>query len=301
MSGTSPFKFLPFWSFAMLSVVAGCSSAVPTSPYVQKNPTGQPIGSSTGVLPSDGGIGDAEAGSGEARFVQVGDGAVYQSNSPSTSSAISGGNLYARSTPQSIEISLSGLTAARSEARESVERSNGTTRFSRVTYSNLPKLPQYTNHPYLIFATSGTSANGETFTVVDGNPFPVFVAAKDSIDGYSSIANGSQTYSSLISHSASGVTKTVVFQVTRKTGNVLASCSANFFSLINSMLSDQNYFAVELTVSTPSEWLGKFPISDSVFVIRFGGGGILSRVGICNVLTHRSPGDARGAITFAAQ
>lgn len=277
-----------------LSSLFACSSSVPVSPYGGKR-SGN--GSAGVGLPSDGGLGNVTAGSGEARFAQIDVGAVYKGSYTAT---LSGGNLHAKSTTESIEITLNGLRTNDERARDSVQASNGTSRFARVLYGNLPDLPRYKQHAYLMFATSASNAKGDVFNVIDGNPFPVFPFALGSRDSYANIQYGAQTYTSLISHA--GKTEQVTFQVARKPGSVLASCDPKYFSLINTVLADSNYLALELTVSKlPDEWMGKFPLSDSVYVISFQNGGVLSHVGICSVMTYETTGDSRGAITFAAQ
>lgn len=199
--------------------------------------------------------------------------------------------------PTLLSLTVSGMTTTKSEAKKGVAGMNGKTVFDKVKYANLPDAKNYKDHSYLIFARAVTNNDNQKFTTTGSNLMPIYAVAKDTVEAYDNLLRRGILRYPVTVVGPDGSQVPVTFTVTRALDGYLPSCPSHPFESIAKTLEDaDNYMGVKITVTgIPQNWLGKFPMTDAIYVNKFAGGGSTKAIATCREI-YDSERRKRGSV-----
>lgn len=257
--------------------------------------TSQPLPSSPSDLPDPD---NDDAGNASATYSQRPGGLLTHPDLKG-GAPITGGTMNVSFSQRQVTLGVTGMTSSKSEARKGVEGMNGTTTFDRVLYASLPDNRRYKDHPYLIFANAMTNKDNQRFTIKSPDLVPIYASAKDNVDAYMNLLKkGRVKYQvTVIGPDRSEVP--ITFTVSRALDGYLPACPNSQFTDAATTIDDvDRNFAVKIVVTgIPQSWFGKFPMTDTIYINEYAGGGSTKTIASCREI-YDSERKKNGTVKF---
>lgn len=289
---------------AVAAVLPACQETVPPMEYSEKggnsrdnssgglatgggttgtSSTGRPIPTDSNPLPTpdENTTNDDDATSGSAVYSQRG-GFLTHPNIRG-GAPITGGTMNVNFGQDQLTLSISGMTTSRSEARDGVRGMNGSTRFDRVLYANLPEKRRYKDHPYLIFANALTNKDNQRFTIKGTDLVPIYATAKDNVEAYMNLLKKGRVKYHVTAIGPGGGEVPLTFTVLRALDANLPACPGSPFTAATQIIDnvDRNFAVKIIVTGIPTSWKGIFPMTDTVYINNYANGGSTTTIATC--------------------
>lgn len=246
--------------------------------------TGLPIPTDSNPLPDpdENTSNDDDAISGSAVYSQR-PGGILTHPDLKGGAPITGGTMNVNFGQNQLTLNISGMTTSKSDARDGVRGMNGSTRFDRVLYANLPEQRRYKDHPYLIFANALTNKDNQRFTIKGTDLVPIYAAAKDNVEAYMNLLKKGRVKYPVTVIGPGGGEVPLTFTVLRALDANLPACPGSPFTAAAQIIDNvDRYFAVKIIVTgIPQSWLGVFPMTDTIYINDYANGGSTTTIATC--------------------